>query len=73
MSFFGHPKNIFQVFSFQLYFTKKNVEIVIIDFITHLIFQNALEDKNADRREKQQGKKSLKRKKKLSMKVFSLI
>ena len=51
------PKNTFQVFFFQLYFIKKYIDVAINDFTKHLI-RNGLEDKIADRREKQRrGKK----------------
>ena len=41
------PKNAFQVFFFQLYFNKNHIDVMIN------IFKKHLEDKNADRREKQ--------------------
>ena len=34
---FGCPKDIFQVFFFQLYFNKKHVKVSINDFTMHLI------------------------------------
>ena len=51
-------------FFFQLYYNKNYVEVAINDFTMPL--------KNADRRENNETKRS-KRKKKLSMKVFSFI
>ena len=50
---FGHSKNIFQVFFFQLYFNKKFVEVVVNDFIMPLIILKWLRIKNADRKERQ--------------------
>ena len=47
------PKNTFPSFLFQLYFNKKYVEVASSDFTMHLIIRNGLEDRNADRREKQ--------------------
>ena len=39
---FGHPKNTFHVFSVQLYFNQKYVEVVINDFTMHLIVLKGL-------------------------------
>ena len=46
------PKKQFSRFLQLYHFNKKYVEEAINDFIMHL-FQNGLEDKNPDRREKQ--------------------
>ena len=59
-------KGIFK--AFFLYFNKKYVEVAINHSQCILLFRNSLEG-NADRREKQEGR----RERKLSMKVFSFI
>ena len=63
---FGAQKRNFQ--GFFLYFNKKYVEVAINHSQCILLFRNSLEG-NADRREKQEGR----RERKLSMKVFSFI
>ena len=64
------PKSIFQVLFFQLHFNKKHVEVAIINF---KIISKWLRRQNANRGEKQCDKKMSKRKRKLSVKVFSFI
>ena len=65
-------KTLFKIF-FQLYFNKTFFEVGINEFTMFLIILNGLEDKNADRREKQRGQKRSKQKKNFSIKVFSFI
>ena len=64
------PKSIFKVLFFQLHFNKKHVEVAIINF---KIISKWLRRQNANRGEKQCDKKMSKRKRKLSVKVFSFI
>ena len=64
------PKSIFQVLFFQSHFNKKHVEVAIINF---KIISKWLRRQNANRGEKQCDKKMSKRKRKLSVKVFSFI
>ena len=67
------PKSIFQVLFFQLHFNKKHVEVAISNSTMHLIISKWLRRQNTNRGEKQCDKKMSKRKRKLSVKVFSFI
>ena len=74
---FGHPNwytdNTFQVLLFQFHFNKKFVEVVINDFKVYVIIFKWLREPKCRQREKQWDKKTSKKKKELSTKVFSFI